>query len=443
MAPHLEADDPESALTTSGLLKPLSHRPFRRLLLAQTVSRVGDGIFTVALATVIIRKDGGAALLGLALGVESTCWLLGLLACNLLISRLNDRSLMLIADGGRATALIAYLVLESVLPELSLVVLAGTIGACVGLFDPSFSAIVPRLLPSAEYQSGNAVRSSTQNLGSALGPLLGAGTVVLGTERIGFLVNAVTFLIAFLTTLTLPASRPTRSAYVSQLKSAVAGVRTILGIRWLLCVTLQSFVLIALARAPFKVLLVIVLAQVGHPEVLGPVLALQVGGSISGALLAARLRTARPGAWAAGGALAAVLPLGALAIAPNFPAIAVTATLAGIGQGILGVVATTAIQREVPLVSLGQVFSFQSLVLALPDPFSLAVTPILVGRFGIGSVAAVAVVICVGVTLTVLPARGFLRLTEHAVAKRRVLRKLGLRRWGLDDTASRQEPPPR
>lgn len=350
---------------------------------------------------------------------------------------------MLIADGGRAAALIAYLVLEPVLPELSLVVLAGMIGACVGLFDPSFSAIVPRLLPPAEYQSANAVRSSTQNLGSALGPLLGAGTVVLGTERIGFLVNAVTFLIAFVTTLTLPASRPARSAYVSQLTSAVAGVRTIVGIRWLLCVTLQSFVLIALARAPFKVLLVIVLARTGHPEVLGAVLALQVGGTISGALLAARLGTARPGAWAAGGGLAAVLPLGALAIAPSVPAIAVTATLAGIGQGVLGVMATTAIQREVPLVSLGQVFSFQSLVLALPDPFSLAATPILVGRFGIGSVAAVAAVVCVGVTLAVLPARGFLRLTEHAVAKRRVLRKLGLRRRGLNDTASRQEPPPR
>ena len=443
MAPHLEADEPESALTTSGLLRPLTHRPFRRLLVAQTVSRVGDGIFTVALATMIIRADGGAALLGLALGVESTCWIFGLLACNILISRFNDRSLMLIADGGRATALIAYLVLEPVLPESSLIVLAGMIGACVGLFDPSFSAIVPRLLPSAEYQSANAIRSSTQNAGSALGPLFGAGLVVLGTERIGFLVNAVTFVVAFLTTLSLPASRPTRSAYVSQLKSAVAGVRTILGIRWLLGVTVQSFVLIALARAPFKVLSVIVLARIGHPEVLGAVLALQVSGSISGALFAARLRTARPGAWVAGGALAAALPLGALAIAPDVSAIAVTATLAGIGQGILGVTATTAMQREVPLVSLGQVFSFQSLLLALPDPFSLAVTPILVGRFGIGSVAAVFVVICVGVTLSVLPARGFLRLTEHAVAKRRVLRKLGLRRRGLNDTAGEQEPTPR
>ncbi|MGZ5128032.1 MAG: MFS transporter [Actinomycetota bacterium] len=179
-----------------GVLRPLRFADFRRLWIGTTVSLIGDGIYIVAMALQVLELDnraGTLALVGIAWSVPQV---LLLLASGALSDRLDRRLLMIAGDLIRLAAVttIGALSIAGVLTVPILVGLVVVYGAGQALFGPSFSAIVPSIVPEEALVEANALGQIVRPASLMLiGPMIGG--IITGTLGTGvaFLVDGATF----------------------------------------------------------------------------------------------------------------------------------------------------------------------------------------------------------------------------------------------------------
>ena len=138
----------EGAQTTIRILNPLRVRDFRLLWAGMTISALGDGIFTVALAWGVYDISNTPT----ALSVVGVAWFLpeiaAVLLAGVLADRVDRRLLMIGADVLRAAA-IGVLGILSVAGQLELWhvwVLVALYGIGNSFFYPAYTALVPQVL---------------------------------------------------------------------------------------------------------------------------------------------------------------------------------------------------------------------------------------------------------------------------------------------------------
>ncbi|MEA2522692.1 MAG: hypothetical protein QOI81_2338 [Actinomycetota bacterium] len=178
-----------------GILRPLVNRDFRLLWSGLAVSLMGDGIYLVSIAWLVLGKYDlkALSLVGLAWTLPTV---LLLMATGVLTDRLPRRRLMFVADAVRLLAIGAMgaLTITGVVRLWHLVVLAAVYGAGEALFGPANSAIIPDLVPVEQLVQANAlsqfVRPAAQML---LGPALGGVLVRTVGPGWAFIVDAATF----------------------------------------------------------------------------------------------------------------------------------------------------------------------------------------------------------------------------------------------------------
>lgn len=131
------------------LFRGFSHRDFTFLWLAQAISRVGDGIHTVALAWLVLQLTGSAAALGLVLAAELIAKVSLLLVGGALVDRLPKLPLMIGSDAIRAFVVgaIGLLVASDDVELAHLIALGVIFGIVDAVFAPAYSAVVPELVP--------------------------------------------------------------------------------------------------------------------------------------------------------------------------------------------------------------------------------------------------------------------------------------------------------
>lgn len=186
-----------SLIDRVGVLRPLRFADFRRLWIGTTVSLIGDGIYVVAMALQVLELDnraGTLALVGIAWSVPQV---LLLLASGALSDRLDRRFLMIAGDLIRLAAVVTIgsLSIAGVLTVPVLIGLVVVYGAGQALFGPSFSAIVPSIVPEEALVEANALGQIVRPASLMLiGPLIGG--VITGTLGTGaaFLVDGGTFM---------------------------------------------------------------------------------------------------------------------------------------------------------------------------------------------------------------------------------------------------------
>lgn len=88
------------------------------------------------------------------------------------------------------TALVGLDGLPGPWPIIGVTVVIG-IGNAISI--PAMQALVPALVPPADLEQAIALNSVTFTLGRAVGPALAAGILLLGGPRLGFIVNATTY----------------------------------------------------------------------------------------------------------------------------------------------------------------------------------------------------------------------------------------------------------
>jgi MFS family permease len=348
---------------------------FRLLATGMSLSWLGNGFQTVALAVAVVLAGGGPGDLGLVMASSFGAILLCTLFGGVWADRVQPQRVMVLSDAVRCLSALGMAVMFSSgayhLPLLcGLAALSGGAGA---FFEPAMTALKPMLVSHDRRQSANATLSLLQTTCSVIGPAVGGLVVAAFGARTGFAVNAASFLASMAAALLIRA-RVQRSPHEGMLRELGEGWREIRQRDWLLSGILAA-TLYHIANGVILVLVqLIAIQRLGGASAAGFIAGAEGLGGVIGAAVALRWRPSRllRAGWLAL-MLMALWPL-----AYVWPGV-LAAVLAGaaIGYGGLsffGVAWDTAVQDHVPHRVLARVTSWDILTsyLALPVGNALA-----------------------------------------------------------------------
>jgi MFS family permease len=205
----------------STYLEPLRHRDFALLWSGQTVSMLGDGVFTVTLALETLRVDHHP--IGLS---------------YVLAARLVPAVVFVLVGSdlarGVAVAVIAALVATGAVHLPALVVMAFVFGLADALFFPASTAITPELLPAELLVGGSALTGiSTQLAQILIGPAVGGLIAGLVGTAWGFGIDAASFAVSAACLAAMRARPKPSPSGGSPLHDVLDGLRYCRSQRWL------------------------------------------------------------------------------------------------------------------------------------------------------------------------------------------------------------------
>ena len=245
-------------------VRPLRHRDFRLLWTGLLASMIGSGLWLVALAWQVIELGGGPAQLSLVTALFSAGLVAFVLIGGVAADRLPQRRVMVSADLVRAAVLLALGAL-SVTGSLRLWHLAAggfVLGAGDAFFIPSYTALLPRLLPEEDLLAANGLEGTLRPLAQqAAGPALGGIAVAAFSPGAAILANGATFLISAVCLLVMRVRPITRNpdedghgvaTVLDDLREGFAYVRRT---SWLWATLLFALAFVLLIMGPLEVLM--------------------------------------------------------------------------------------------------------------------------------------------------------------------------------------------
>lgn len=415
------------ALSALPLMRAFRSRPFSLLWAGQTISVIGDAVFTVAITWEVVVLTNSATAMSLVLLAQWGPRILFLPLGGVIADRISRRILMFSGDVGRGgiVLFIAWLSWSHQLQFWHLVALAPFFGMLGSLFDPAYQAILPQLVEGEELASANSLTTVSRNVGFLLGPLPAALLVTLSGIASSFAFDALTYGVSALCLLALrvpaPAPLPAcpqadpmppvvrvarrpslRQTISSMLGDARDGLRYVFSIPWLWVTTLAAPLVGTGFASAMWVTLPRLVRDVYHQDVwlIGAVATADAIGSILAAVVVGSARRRRRGLIAYGAVLvggcalvACVLPL------PHAlqPVVVILASaLIGGGVATFTVVWSTVQQENVPNDRLGRVSSITQLGLAATLPGGLVLAGLLADHLGPAQVFALAGLLVIG-----------------------------------------------
>jgi MFS transporter, DHA3 family, macrolide efflux protein len=182
---------------TIGLKQLLRIGDFRRLLLAQIVSDVGDALTFVTLLFLVQRLTGSTvALAGLAISITIPSLVFGLLA-GVYVDRWDRRKVMLYSDLARGVIVLGLVWVQSD-DLLWLVYLIAFSQAAIGtLFYPAKTALLPHLVGEKNLLAANSISQTSDIIFSLVGTII-AGLLAGYLTNLwpAFAIDAATFFIS-------------------------------------------------------------------------------------------------------------------------------------------------------------------------------------------------------------------------------------------------------
>jgi hypothetical protein len=375
---------PEALRDRIGVLKPLRVRDFRLMWTGLAVSMVGDGVYIIALALLVLDDLGrSSSTLALVQGAVLLPQVTLILWAGVLADRLDRRRLMIAADVIRFVAIgaIGTLALMDALTIPILIALAILYGSGMALFGPAFSSIVPAIVPEDLLVEANSLGLFMRPIAMFfIGPLLGGVLVdAFDGAAMAFIADALTFVVSVIAILLMRTRREARdpASTSSPLDDLREGVRYVRTQRWLWLAMVAATVSLLCTWGPWENLLPVVVTQdlAGSPRDLGVVVGAGGLASVIAAVVMAQRGTlpARPVtvlylSWALG--MFAVAGFGL--VTEIWQAMLV----AFVGEGsitVLVVVWVTLVQRLVPPELLGRVFALDWMISVGGAPLSFAI----------------------------------------------------------------------
>jgi MFS family permease len=332
---------------------------FMRLWVGQGISFVGDYVSMVALVILVVEISGSAT----AVGGVLVARLLPTLASPLfgvLADRLDRRVVLVASDLARAVLVLGLMFVRDL---IALYVLAFLIGLARAFFTPTVRAAFPSVVAEGNLTKANAIISGTFSVSITLGPALGGLLVTSVGVNAAFVLDSATYLISAILLSRIPLPRPQGEREGTLVRELRAGFAYLGRARVPMALVMGAFLLnfttdltvpaeAFLARETFGA------GSVGY----GLLVSVWGGGMIVGSALAAVLENrlnliiiylVSIFIWGlalvgTGLAPAFVIALGALAVA-------------GVSNGVDNVATDTVLQRRVPDIFLGRVFSVRFL----------------------------------------------------------------------------------
>ncbi|MFB4316634.1 MFS transporter [Actinomadura sp. 21ATH] len=367
------------------MLAALRHRQFALLWSGQALSAIGNRMFPVILALVVLDRYGAAAL-GAVLAVQGAALVLGALAAAAVTDRLPRRTIMIVTDAARALGVAAL----TLAPGPALFPLVAAIALAEGLFQPAYAALLPRVLPAGRLREGNSLTAFSQYTAMIVGPSLAGAVIAAAGTTAALWIDVGTFAASLVTLAQLrePPAGPAAAPWTLREtgRDLAGGLRAVLERPWLAASMATSTLVMTFAIAPM--MLAAPLAA-GGPRAYGALFTALGAGCVAGTVLAARLRTRRQGAVSVAGLLAAAAAPLALAGLP-LNAVLLLWGVAGAGITVYEVLWTTAVQQEVPDALLGRVMALDWFGSEALTPLGYLLAGLAVTALGTGAVLVAA-----------------------------------------------------
>ncbi|MFB9350533.1 MFS transporter [Streptomyces heliomycini] len=185
---------------------------FRRLWVGQSVSQLGEHTSLVVLpliAVLTLHVDAGR--LGVLRAVGQAPILLLSLFVGAWVDRWRTRTVMVLADAGRAVVLGAAVAagLLGVLGLPSLLVVAFAVGALSVFFDVAYQTSLVRLVRRDQLLPGNSALEGSRSAAQIGGPALGGALVSLLSAPVALASGALFFVLSFLSIRRIRRPEPT------------------------------------------------------------------------------------------------------------------------------------------------------------------------------------------------------------------------------------------
>jgi MFS family permease len=274
-----------------GILRPLHLRDFALLWTGMAISMIGDGVYFVAIAWQVYEisnRPSALALVGVAWSLPQV---LLMLLSGALADRFNRRRLMIAGDLIRCAA-IATIGTLSITGRLTVPLVVGLVvvyGVGQAIFQPSFSAIVPTIVPGDLLVEANSLAQFVRPFSMMLlGPLIGGLLIAAVGAGWAFVFDGGTFAFSALMILLMRTRPEPREADSGErLMSEVAeGLRYVIAHRWLILAMVGATVSLLATWGPWETLVPYVIKNELHggPTALGLVFGAGGLGSVAAAL---------------------------------------------------------------------------------------------------------------------------------------------------------------
>jgi MFS family permease len=373
-----------SAAERMRALRPLASRDYRLLFAAVGIEVFGTGMWTIVMVFQVIElEDSPLALSAVAAGMS-----LGLFAFSIIggvvADRFSKRRIIITVQGCTAAvmAVVAGLALTGVVELWHVAAASFVMGAGSAFFYPAYSSYLPQVLPPEQLLAANGLEGALRpSMGQGLGPALGGVIVGAFFPAVGAAIVAASYAIAFVITLFLSRRDDEPSDDASEDRTSVwadlrAGIRYVVGTRWLLWTLLFGSSLALIIQGPIEVLLPFLTRDrfENAEATFGLLLAaFGVGGAI-GSLVVSSLRLPRRyltfmlACWGGG-----TLPLALLGSADELWILLAALFVVGATTGAGVVIWGTLLQRLVPMDMIGRVASLDFFVSIAFLPVSIAI----------------------------------------------------------------------
>ena len=351
------------------LFSALGSRPFAVLWVAQTLSRLGDRIYLIALAWWVVQTTGSAVAMAVVLLANLVPTLFLLLAGGVLVDRWSRARLMLVSDVSRGVlvGVAAMLATAGLLGMPGMLALSAAFGAVDAFFEPAYTAIVPQLVPTEFRPSANSLTELSRRLAAMAGPAIGALVVAAAGVPAAFALDSVSFGVSAIGMLVIArqvTTTPRRESSASPLQDVREGLGAVLAVPWLwITILVASITNVTLAGPLAAVMPILVTSHFGGGvALLGALDALAGIGSVGAAIWLGRQSRFRHRG------LLVYIPWIASALATAMLGLSVPVAAAGVLMITIGVCLTTlslvwmqTLQEFVPENLLGRVSSLDFL----------------------------------------------------------------------------------
>ena len=383
----------------------LRERNFARYLGAITVSHLGGGMATIALAFAVL-DFGSPTDLGIVLLSREIPMIVFLLLGGVFADRLPRRTILVGTDLVKAGAQVvtAILLFSGTAHVWNVALLQVAFGVANAFSRPVGIGLIKETVSDGQLQQANALAQLSRSALSIVSPAVGALIVTFGSPAIAIAVDAVTFFVSALLIASMRLAGTVRAVGSSVVADLRAGWREFISRPWVVAI-IASFGLFQLTYFPALLVLgpTVAKEELGGAAGWGAIIAVEAVGAVVGGLLALRLRVTRPLVVSE----LAVVPSGflLLALAVPLPVVAIAAVgfVVGLGFALGENLYVTAFQRNLPEHALSRISSYDWFGSVALNPIGYALIGPIAAAIGTPQTLVLAgilnVVVCVSVVL--------------------------------------------
>ena len=379
-------------MSNSAAWRALKHRNYRILFPASALSNIGSWAQRVAQDWLVLELTGSPQILGIVTGLQFAPTLFLSLYAGKLADKFDKRKLLYLTNlgAGLASAWLGILIVTGVVQIWHVYIAALAIGVFSALDAPVRTSFSSELVGKTDLANAVSLNSANFNVGRLVGPALSGFLILLFGTGPSFIINSLTYvvMIAALSMLNADELHLNKSDEVGgRIRDAVAFIRSRLDITMLMLTVFFSATF-GLNYQIFNALMATQEFNKGPAEFggLGTFLAV---GSLSGALIAARLESWRVPRRIMAGATLFGLFLVTLSFAPTYELYSFLLPFGGAVALMTLVSANSYVQTNVSSNLRGRVMGVYLLIFMGGTPIGSPLIGFLAGEIGIRATIAV------------------------------------------------------